>query len=676
MRRPTPGGSFWGPWTGIRGGARTVSFGKSFGTRAPPVAETLDLGFLEEVVATLFPTDAEEEARPREDPETIRRRAAWTEKDRVTEGELKRAVDRMLKKNTAPGPNGIPGRVWSIALSVLGDRLRCLFDRCLQTGQFPASWKEAGLVLIPKAGRPEDDPSSKRPICLIPQVAKIFERIVASRLTAHMSSVGPDIERCQFGFRPRKSTVGAIRRLRSLVDKAVSRGGVALAVSLDICNAFNTLPWDKIREGLRQKAIPPCLREVVGALVTAGSSVATRTEDASDGRSAWGSRRVLSSGSSYGMSDTTVSLACTRPPVWRFTSWDLEWPSIKQRYSGFGGPREKGPPWRHISVDGTRVEVKSQMKYLGLILDSRWGFQPHFEWLATKLSSAITGFRRIMPNLGGPCERVRRLYMGVVRSIAMYGASIWCQALVASARNIQLLRREQRRMAIRVVRAYRTVFGGAVFVLAGSVPWVYVACSLEEVHNWKEQLAHGSEPVTLSSLTERRDQARGDEFRHWRERLPHVSVGLRVVEAVGPIQDRWVGRDRGGLSFRMTQVLTGHGCFGEHLHERAGREATAKCHHCPEPRDTAQHTLEICPAWADERRALMAVVGHDLSLPTLVEKILESQEKWDTFASFCETVMLQKEAAERVREDAPDVPPERRRRGGGRRRRVCLQQHQ
>ncbi|XP_039315258.1 uncharacterized protein LOC120359890 [Solenopsis invicta] len=111
----------------------------------------------------------------------------------------------------------------------------------------------------------------------------------------------------------------------------------------------------------------------------------------------------------------------------------------------------------------------------------------------------------------------------------------------------------------------------------------------------------------------------------------------------------------------MTQVLTGHGCFGEHLHERIGREATTRCHHCPEPRDTAQHTLEVCPAWDNE--------------PTVVREILESPTKWDAFASFCGNVMRQKEAAERVREEAPDAPPERRKRGG-RRRRVYLQQHQ
>ena len=140
-----------------------------------------------------------------------------------------------------------------------------MFDRCLQTGQFPSQWKEARLVLLPKVGRPADEPSAYRPICLIDEIGKLLERIVAGRLMRHLSTVGPDLEYCQYGFRPGRSTVGAIRRLRSLVDRAVSRSRVVLAVSLDISNAFNTLPWEKIREGLRRKGVPPYLEEVIGA---------------------------------------------------------------------------------------------------------------------------------------------------------------------------------------------------------------------------------------------------------------------------------------------------------------------------------------------------------------------------------------------------------------------------
>jgi len=44
------------------------------------------------------------------------------------------------------------------------------------------------------------------------------------------------------------------------------------------------------------------------------------------------------------------------------------------------------------------------------------------------------------------------------------------------------------------------------------------------------------------------------------------------------------------------------------------------------------------------------VVGRDLSLPVVVESIVESPESWRAFAFFCAKVMRSKEAAERSRQ--------------------------
>lgn len=65
----------------------------------------------------------------------------------------------------------------------------------------------------------------------------------------------------------------------------------------------------------------------------------------------------------------------------------------------------------------------------------------------------------------------------------MYGAPVLCKALVASAQNTRLLHREQRRMAIKVARAYRTIFWEAAYMLINSTPWVYVACLLADTYD-------------------------------------------------------------------------------------------------------------------------------------------------------------------------------------------------
>lgn len=75
--------------------------------------------------------------------------------------------------------------------------------------------------------------------------------------------------------------------------------------------------------------------------------------------------------------------------------------------------------------------------------------------------------------------------------------------------------------------------------------------------------------------------------------------GLRTVESIYPRMEEWMSRGWGGLTFRSTQILTGHGCFGQYLH-RIGRDDTPRCRHCTSLVDFAQHTLEECEAWETE----------------------------------------------------------------------------
>ncbi|XP_072934760.1 uncharacterized protein [Epargyreus clarus] len=157
----------------------------------------------------------------------------WSEEHTITEAELEWAVKRLAVRTTAPGPDGIPGRAWVVALPVLGERLRRLFTDCLRFGKFPAQWRLAKVVLLQKAGRPLDSPASYRPICLLNEAGKIFERIIAVRVSRHLSCIGPDLSDNQFGFRVGRSIMDAILRVRALTERAFSRGRVVLAISLE-----------------------------------------------------------------------------------------------------------------------------------------------------------------------------------------------------------------------------------------------------------------------------------------------------------------------------------------------------------------------------------------------------------------------------------------------------------
>jgi hypothetical protein len=487
--------------------------------------------------------------------------------------------------------------------------------------------------------------------------------------------------------------------VRALADEAVTRGEVVLAVSLDIANAFNSLPWACITAALKRHVVPEYLRKTVEDYLTDRAVRYPAHADWQEkelscgvpqgsvlGPLLWniGYDWVLRGANLPGVKvtcyadDTLVTArgrnyreaairatAGVATVVARIRRLGLEVALNKSEALCFHGPRKAPPAGSNLVVGGASIAVKSTMRYLGIVLDSRWTFKEHFRCLAPKLVGAASALSRLLPNVGGPNASCRRLYAGVVRSMALYGAPIWAGSL--TAHNRAQLRRPQRVMAVRMATAYCTVSHEAACVLAGTPPWDLDALVLADVYWYvTEARARGVQPP-LEDIRRWRLDSRRVLLQKWQERLEVPSAGHWTIGAIRPVLERWVRTKGRALSFHLAQILSGHGCFGKFLCRVAGREPTTECHACGDAEDTAQHTLAVCPAWAEQRASLVAVVGHDLSLPAVVEAMVGGDRSWKAVASFCEEVMTQKEAAERGREDDPASQPMRRKRVGRRR---------
>lgn len=173
----------------------------------------------------------------------------------------------------------------------------------------------------------------------------------------------------------------------------------------------------------------------------------------------------------------------------------------------------------------------------------------------------------------------------------------------------------------------------------------------------------GNDPLCLGEI---RKEEQKYAIERWRQRLQEpLNSRQRAVAAIMPCFESWLKRKE-HVTFHLTQILTGHGCFSAYLN-KIGREQTTQCYHCGASEDTAQHTLEQCSAWCSERRVLIASIGQDLTLPSVVAAMLADKTAWKATVKFCEAVLVQKETAERDRERA-DPTRRRRRRGGGPRR--------
>jgi len=132
-------------------------------------------------------------------------------------------------------------------------------------------------------------------------------------------------------------------------------------------------------------------------------------------------------------------------------------------------------PLIHIRIRGTRVLVGDRLKYLGLLLNGRWRFGPHFEALAPRAEKFSAALSRILPNLGGSGWSSPPYLHEDGELFALYGALIWAAELAAARHAKDALRRVQRCMAARVTRAYCTVSHAASSVLASWSPLEFLA---------------------------------------------------------------------------------------------------------------------------------------------------------------------------------------------------------
>lgn len=322
--------------------------------------------------------------------------------------------------------------------------------------------------------------------------------------------------------------------------------------------------------------------------------------------------------------------------------------------------RNKFTTLPRITVGRSKIQVSRSMKYLGVIIDTKWNFIPHFDYIKDKITKATRALSRLMPNLRGPGEKKRRLYANVLTSIAMYAAPVWGRALAGAPRKYQRgLHNLQRVIAIRVTASYRTVSFDASTLLARMPPWTLEATLRCRIYERTRELIR-SGVYGPGAVSEIRNGETNIMFRQWTMYLQRQDVwGRRTVDAIIPHLTPWCNRKFGELNYYCTQILTGHGYFGHFLF-RIGKSENTNCFHCTDSDDTAEHTLAICPAWDIQRAELhrqLDIGNEDLTLGNIVGRILEGHGYWIAFSNYITTILKVKEEEERRREKITSSSP-------------------
>jgi len=278
-------------------------------------------------------------------------------------------------------------------------------------------------------------------------------------------------------------------------------------------------------------------------------------------------------------------------------------------------------------------ESKPAVKYLGVKIDPRLHFREHAELAAKRASDTCRQLTQILPNLRGPRQRTRKVLATVVTSQMLYGAPFWFPSITAEAlHKIEVL---YRRVMLRVACCYRTVSHEAVAVVSNMLPLALLAEERLEMYGG-----------ILKCV------ARDHSIRKWQTAWDTAENGRWTHRLIRELTT-WLRRQHGEVSFHLSQVLTGHGCFGEYLH-RFGKSNSDSCALCGASPDNAEHAVFQCDAfhhWRAETCVYLCV--DQLTADNVIGIMLRSNSDWQRVTSLIGRIMSVREEEERTRQHAP-----------------------
>lgn len=576
---------------------------------------------------------------------------------KVSEAELLLAVQK-LKDGKAPGLDQIPSEAIKILTSIDPMYLCSVLDKLLKEETFPSEWKNAKLVLIPKPRKNKSSPTAYRPICLLNTLGKLYEHIILAKLKDEIERTG-GLSEHQHGFRKGRSTYGAIEEVLQLAKVAIRDKKWCTLILLDVRNAFNSASWRGILDVLRKRKISaPIIKLIADYFSNRNIQVdrKQRVEVSAGvpqgsvlGPTLWNllydeifKEKLPEETKLVAFADDLAVVVTAKTgddleirandvlqtiDIWMAKN-SLSLAPEKTEAVLLCGKRRPIPVTFELA--NTVITPTKSVKYLGVTIDNRINFGDHILTVTNKADKIAAALTRLMPNIGGPKEGKRRVLCSVVHSILLYAAPIWYETL-SIKKNLMMLQKTQRKIALRVISAYKTVSTEATLVIASIIPFHLLARERDTVHR-------SGEGKNVAA-----NEARQKSLEDWQTEWENCSKAAwtrRLIKRIEP----WVRRKHGSTDYFLTQFLTGHGRFAAYT-KKIGITPEDTCYYCG-VEDTPEHTIFECPKWVEERHHLRGI-----NPDNVVEEMLKSKANWENIKKPITNIVMKKEKEEYQRRD-------------------------
>ena len=371
----------------------------------------------------------------------------------ITEWEIRRAITR-LPPHSACGLDDVHNMFLSRGGPFVLRSLLVLFRHLFRCGSVPSGWRVGCVVPVPKTTAASSC-SEFRPICLLSCAAKLFGRVLASRLAFCAERRGW-LSDAQFGFRERRSVEDQLLSLLDYAADAFDHDRVVVCAFLDLEKAYDTVWRDGVlyrllalgvtgrmlvwvREFLRGRQgrvrvggdlsasesygsglpqgsclspvlfslyIDPLLRQLSCFKGAFADDVMCAVQGAD---AAEGSRELSRS----------LRVAWEWARMYRMR-WSLQ-KCVSTLLSRRGVYQQPA-----VRFGGQDLRYEAHPRYLGLWLDRRLTFSFHVGKVTAKASRALAFVRQLAgPSWGVDFRNARTLYATVVRPVMEFAVPLW-----------------------------------------------------------------------------------------------------------------------------------------------------------------------------------------------------------------------------------------------------------
>ncbi|GBM60131.1 Putative protein in type-1 retrotransposable element R1DM [Araneus ventricosus] len=347
-------------------------------------------------------------------------------------------------------------------------------------------------------GKDPKEPSSYRPIALLPTIGKVLEKLLTQRLTFFLEN-GNKLNEHQHGFREGKSVDTALASFMEEIQKGRSQGNHVLAISLDIKGAFDNILHHAIINNLKKAEVPSNLQNIFENILK-NRKVLLNTQEGLVSRD---QRKGCPQGSCSGpalwnlvvnsllnihwspnvhmqafadylvlitKSSTKEGLkVLTNDAMTQIVNWaESNLLTISHEKSNFlmYSKLVAAPPvlWKNH-----RIKRLHAIKFLGIDIDDKLNWNSYIRYLSQKTQILNQNFLKIAcPSWGISRSHRLLLYKTVIERVFAHGSSIWC--INPTAKISRKLDSIQRSFLLSISGAYRTTSTAVLQVLLGLPP--------------------------------------------------------------------------------------------------------------------------------------------------------------------------------------------------------------